>query len=54
MKMLGNAVDRVIEVYADNDGDETFGASSATIVGDKLVIGTVWDQLVICDAKYID
>ena len=52
--MHGNVVSEVIEVYADNDGSETFGASAATLVGDKLVIGTVWDQLVVCDAKYIE
>ena len=44
----------VIEVYADNDGSEMFGAGAATLIRDKLVIGAVWDQLIICDVKCVE
>ena len=47
-------VSEVVEVYADNDGSEMFGAGAATLVRDKLVIGAVWDQLIICDVKYVE
>ena len=54
VKMQGNMVSEVVEVYADNDGSEMFGAGAATLVRDKLVIGAVWDQLIICDVKYVE
>lgn len=53
VKMRDNMVSEVVEVYADNDGSEVFGAAAATLVRDKLIIGTVWDQLVVCDVKHV-
>ena len=53
VKMTDNMVSEVVEVYADNDGSEVFGAAAATLVRDKLIIGTVWDQLVVCDVKHV-
>ena len=46
-------VDEVIDVYADPDGSEIFGSMVATRVGDKLVIGSVAHQALVCDIKYI-
>ena len=54
MKIKDGMVEETIEVYADNDGSDVFGASAATLVGDKLVIGTVWNNLVVCDVKHIE
>lgn len=54
VKIKDGMVEETIEVYADNDGSDVFGASAATLVGDKLVIGTVWNNLVVCDVKHIE
>lgn len=51
--MAHNMVSEMIEVYADPDGSETRGSTVATYVNDKVVIGTLQDQLVVCDSKYI-
>ena len=51
--MKDNMVSEVIEVYSDSDGSEMFGAGAATLVRDKLIIGAVWDQLVVCDVKHV-
>ena len=47
-------VSEVVEVYADNNSSEMFGAEAATLVWDKLVIWAVWDQLIVCDVKYVE
>ena len=52
--MQSNMVSEVVEVYADNNGSEMFGAGAATLVRDKLVIGAVWDQLIVCDVQYVE
>ena len=51
--MKSNRVRLVIDVYADPDGTEAFGSSVATYVEGKLIIGTIYKQLVVCDSKYI-
>lgn len=53
VKMSHNMVSEIIEVYADPDGSEARGSSVATYVNGKVVIGTVFDQTVVCDSKYI-
>ena len=51
--MKHNMVSEIIEVYADPDGSQARGSSVATYVNGKVVIGTIADQLVACDSKYI-
>ena len=51
--MQQNTVSEIIEVYADPDGSEARGSTVATYVNGKVIIGTVFDQTVVCDAKYI-
>ena len=53
MKMNQNMVSEVIEVYADPDGSEAFGSTVATYAQEKLIIGTVTHQTVVCDSKYV-
>ena len=53
MKMQHNMVEEIVDVYADPDGTEIFGSTVATRVGDKLVIGSVSHQAIVCDIKYI-
>ena len=53
MKIKHNMVKEIIDVYADPDGSEIFGSTVATRVDDKLVIGSVTHQAIVCDIKYI-
>ena len=53
VKMRHNMVSEIIEVYADPDGSEARGSTVATYVNGKVVIGTIEDQTVVCDSKYI-
>ena len=51
--MRHNMVNEIVEVYADPDGSEARGSTVATYVNGKVIIGTVMDQTVVCDTKYI-
>lgn len=53
LKMKHNMVSEIVEVYADPDGSEARGSTVATYVNGKVIIGTVEDQTVVCDSKYI-
>ena len=53
VKMKDNMVSEVIEVFSDREGRRVAGAGAAMQVRDKLIIGAVLDQLVVCDVKYI-
>ena len=53
MKIKHNMVEEIIDVYADPDGSEMYGSIVATRVDDKLVIGSVTHQAIVCDIKYI-
>ena len=53
VKMKHNMPGEIVEVYADPDGSEARGSTVATYANGKVVIGTVEDQLVVCDSKYI-
>ena len=53
MKMQHNMVSEMVEVYADPDGSEARGSTVGTYANGKMIIGTVEDQLVVCDTKYI-
>ena len=53
VKMKHNMPSEIVEVYADPDGSEARGSTVATYANGKVVIGTVEDQLVVCDSKYI-
>ena len=52
MKIKDSMVSEVIEVYSDRDGSEMFGVGAATMIRDKLIIGAVSDQLIVCDVKH--
>jgi hypothetical protein len=50
--MRDNMVSEIEEIYAD-DGSELVASTGATYVNGKLVIGTVRDQLMVCDVNYL-
>ena len=49
VKMSNNIVESISEVFVD-DGSEAIGSSSATFINGRIVIGTVDDQTLICEA----
>ncbi|XP_060580716.1 serum paraoxonase/arylesterase 1-like [Ruditapes philippinarum] len=51
-KMRDNMVSEIEEMYSD-DGSELVASTAATYANGKLVIGTVRDQLMVCDVNYL-
>ncbi|XP_053395644.1 uncharacterized protein LOC123523548 [Mercenaria mercenaria] len=52
VKIRDHTVDDVEEIYRD-DGQECSGSTVASYQRKKLVIGTVFQQTVVCDVKYL-
>ncbi|XP_060580723.1 serum paraoxonase/arylesterase 2-like [Ruditapes philippinarum] len=52
VKIRDSLVDDVEEIYMD-DGTECSGSTVASYQKDKLIIGTVYKQTVVCNVKYL-
>ncbi|XP_045159584.1 serum paraoxonase/arylesterase 2-like [Mercenaria mercenaria] len=52
VKMQDNAVSEIEIIYQD-DGTNCAGSTAATYAAGKMVVGTVREQTVVCDVKYL-
>jgi hypothetical protein len=52
VKMQDNAVSEMEIIYQDN-GDNCAGSTAATYAAGKMIVGTVWEQTVVCNVDYL-